>query len=235
MHKMMAFFVILFMISFTNQKNVSAAVLFTDDFSGVTSGAWGNESGNWYVHDGVYDAMSPDNNPLAYSSLTNFTNLNDFSLDVDVNAANDLGVMLRSSYVEGLGTTGVELVIGGMGGTYNGLYWHEIHNVVNAEILQILNPVYVPGLQGSDLRVRVDVVGDTYSAFVNDALTPTTTWTTGSFSSGSVGLVDVSTRASFDSVVLSDFNNASSPVPEPSTMFLLGTGLVGLLRLKRKK
>jgi hypothetical protein len=36
-------------------------------------------------------------------------------------------------------------------------------------------------------------------------------------------------------VALSAFNNPASPVPEPSTVLLLGTGLVGLIAYGRKK
>ncbi len=36
-------------------------------------------------------------------------------------------------------------------------------------------------------------------------------------------------------VALSAFNNPSSPVPEPSTILLLGTGIIGLISYDRKK
>ena len=69
---------------------------------------------------------------------------------------------LRSSYTAG-SISGVLLVTGGSIGSNKRLYWHT---VVNGAFSRVQQPVGIPGLQDSNIQLRIDVVGDTYSAFV---------------------------------------------------------------------
>ncbi len=71
------------------------AVFFSDNFNTGASPLWGNEAGGWYASGGVYNAQSPSNNPLTYSSLP--YDLTDFVVDLDINNVSDGGIFLRSS------------------------------------------------------------------------------------------------------------------------------------------
>jgi hypothetical protein len=79
--------------------------------------------------------------------------------------------------------------------------------------------LFVPGL--SYAHIRVEVSRDTYSAFVDGSNVPVTTPVTDAFAGGQVALYDFSGQ-SFDNVV-------RATVPEPSSMVLLGCGVIGLL------
>ncbi|OGL15193.1 MAG: hypothetical protein A3F92_03265 [Candidatus Rokubacteria bacterium RIFCSPLOWO2_12_FULL_71_22] len=215
-----------------SSASTQATVVFFDDFNSGASAAWGNERGNWRADGGIYDATNPNNTPTTYTSVTTLPALTDFVVDVDVNGVNDGGVWLRSSFSSGT-INGVLLVTGGFSGVNNGLYWHT---VVNNGFSGILNNGLVPGLQGSNVHLRVVVSGDTYSAYVNDALL--TTLTTSLFSSGHVGLYDFSpiTKSStprgqtFDNFQLSV---AQVSVAEPGVLGLVALGLAAL-RLARR-
>jgi len=70
-----------------------AAPLFTDDFASSSSESnWGDESGDWYVGNNVYNATYPSNNPMTYTSLP--YNLRNFDITVDMNNAGDGGIWL---------------------------------------------------------------------------------------------------------------------------------------------
>mgnify|MGYP001341520849 CR=1 FL=1 len=213
----------------------AAPVLFFDDFDSGASPAWGNESGVWRDTDGLYDATFPDNGPPAYSGVTTLPGLTDFAIDVDVNSLDDGGVWLRSSY-NGGNISGVLLVTGGFGGSFSGLYWHT---VVNGSASGVLGMAGSAGLQGADIELRVEVVGDTYEAFINGSATPLTTLTTALFSSGGAGLYDFSPTSgasaprgqTFDNFRITDL---SVQAPEPATVGLFGLALLGLGAARRR-
>jgi hypothetical protein len=134
----------------------AAAVLFSDNFDTGASAAWGNQAGSWRTAGGTYDAGVPDNSPITYSSVTTLPGLTDFRVQVDVNDVDDGGIWLRSSY-NGGSISGVLLVTGGSTGSADTLYWHT---VVNGAFSTPQSVGFIPGLQGSDISLTIDVIGD---------------------------------------------------------------------------
>jgi hypothetical protein len=168
-------------------------LIFADNFDNGASSLWGNEVGNWQQTQGNYDSQNPNNSPLTYSSLPYL--LKDFSIELDINNVQDGGVFLRSTD----NNNGVLFVTGGEIGTGTGFYWHIIQDGV---VSGILNPsvsgLVQPGI--SNIHLKIEVVGDNYSVFLNNDLTPITTLTTSLFSSGQVALYDFSGLQTFDNV-----------------------------------
>lgn len=187
--------------------SLPAQILFTDNFDAGASPQWSNLRGGWFTAGGAYLAASPQNVPPTFSGLP-FV-LQNFAIDVDINQVADGGIWLRC---DDYGTNGVLLVTGGHGwgsGNHSGnagrsLYWHVI-TAANWNNPPILNEVYNvftnPG--GENVHLRVEVVGNVYSAFLNGSLTPITTLTETSqtYTAGKVGLYDFSTQT-FDNFVL---------------------------------
>jgi hypothetical protein len=210
-----------------------AAIVFSDNFNAGASAAWGNERGSWRAADGVYDAGAPDNSPLTYSSVTTLSGLTDFEVDVDVNDLDDGGIWLRSDY-NGGNINGVLLVTGGSTGNNNGLYWHVVQN---GSAGGILGSVGLAGAQGSDVHLHIEVIGNSYSVFVNGNTTALTSISTNAFASGRVGLYDFSPTSgastprgqTFDNFQVNDL---TSTVPEPSSLVLMSLGAVALAALR---
>lgn len=205
--------------------DVHGDTLFTDDFDAGASALWGNENGSWSASAGVYDAAVPDNFPNAHSSLP--FDLQDFEISLDINSQEDGGIWLRSSEAPGtsVGRKGVLLVTGGFWSAERGLYWHIVETGQGYGTYLNLTPnLFAPG---DDIHLRVTVIGDTYSAFLNGETIPATMLTTNAFSAGEVALYDYS-QQTFDNVVLRG-------VPEPSTFFLLSLGAAGLFACARRR
>lgn len=176
----------------------ASAQLFSDNFDAGPSPLWGNEIGNWGGL-GVYSAAAQSNFPATASTLP-FVLL-DSTLECDVIGATDGGIWLRSEAAPGtaIGRKGVLLVTGGATGTGTGFYWHVIPdgNSYGAGLAS------VSGLfaSGTTIHIRVVVLGDTYSVFLNGSKVPSSTLIDGTFASGRVGLYDFSSQV-FDNVVL---------------------------------
>ncbi|MCA9399522.1 MAG: PEP-CTERM sorting domain-containing protein [Candidatus Omnitrophica bacterium] len=219
-------FLLLFCVS-----NAHAVLLFSDDFTSGANAAWGNEAGNWSASSGVYSASSLNNgSSLTYSSVTSLSSLTDFKVDVDVQTLDDSGIWLRSTD----NNNGVLLVLGGFGGSFQGMYWHEIQG---GTISSALNAVVIGSVQGTNGHVTVNVVGNTYNAYWNNTLV--TTLNSSAFSSGKVALYDNSPVTTYDNVAISNFLPAAdqrgSSVPEPATIALFASGLAGMAVRRRKR
>jgi hypothetical protein len=201
----------------------ASMVIFSDDFDNGASPLWQNEQGNWFAEGGVYGATEPSTNPLTYSSLP--FQLTSFSVEVSINDIGDGGIWLRSSD----NGNGVLLVTGGYGfgagdfslpGSGNSLYWHVFQNgTFLPGHAPIFNPVENAFTTNSDAIVRVDVIGNTYSAFVNDMLI--TTLVDDTYAQGKVGLYDFYGPQTFDNVKV-------SALPEANGLTLCGAGLGAL-------
>ncbi|MCE9619177.1 MAG: hypothetical protein K8R92_04640 [Planctomycetes bacterium] len=181
-------------ISIACAATASAQIVFADNFNSGASPLWGNETGNWSAGGGVYNAQNQfagDISSLPYV-------VTDIDLEVDINDVADGGVWLRCD--EG-GQNGVLLVTGGNGwgfgnsGGGRSLYWHIVHNGSAGPIINSVNAPFNPGV--TDVHLRVTVVGDIYSVYLDGSATPMTTFTTNAFPRGRVGLYDFS-QQTFD-------------------------------------
>lgn len=211
----------------------TAAVLFSDNFNAGASAAWGNEAGSWRSVGGSYDASVPDNNPITYTSVTTLPGLTDFRVQVDVNAVDDGGIWLRSSFNAG-NISGVLLVTGGNNGNADTLYWHT---VVNGAFSAPQATAFLPGLQGSDISLTIDVIGDDYTAFVDGNPVAATTLSTNLFTSGASGLYDfspISGAAAPRGQTFDNFSISTFEIAEPLTGALLAVGFAGLIGTRRR-
>jgi hypothetical protein len=211
----------------------AAPVDFTDTFTGGASAQWNSYSGDWFAHDGVYEAAVPDNEPLTISTLGfDFVGSSLLTLTVDVNSLGDGGLWLSS---DGTNQNGVLLVLGGngfgpSGGTGGGhdLYWHVVHNGgISGQLFQASN-VFTPG---QNYQVKVTVLNGVYNAYVGDVLK--TTLTDATFTHGRVGLYDEWGPMTFDNVHVV----GETGVPEPASWALMiaGCGLAGAMLRRRRE
>ena len=201
-----------------------AGLVFSDDFTSGASPFWGNELGGWYTAGGSYYAASPNNFPNVYSSLP--FDLTDFQMDLDVATPVDGGVWLRSAAAPGtqVGREGVLLVF-----AYGNLYWHSVPDGYYGSSLNVNNTA-IAGLTG--FHLHIEVVGDTYSAFINGSAAPATTLTTTLFTDGQAALYSNYATTNFDNVVLTE-PTTEATIPAPSALLLAGLG-AGLVRRFRR-
>jgi len=202
---------------------------FNDDFNAGASAQWNNFAGNWSASGGVFRAQNPSNGAFNFLPF----NLTDFAVNLDINRVADGGVWLRS---DGTGANGLLLVTGGEGWGFgarqpasgNSLYFHVVQNGV----FNPANPPYYAEVSQqftadvSNIHLRVEVVGNTYSVFLNNGATPVTTFTDSTFASGRVGLYD------FSNQTVDNFS--IQVVPEPSALALIAVaGALVLCRLSK--
>jgi len=182
-------------------SNVHAQNIFSDAFDNSAKPEWGNESGSWVVSDGVYSASKPNNNPIAYTSLTKLPRLKDFIFEADIINAQDGGIFLRSVKCKNNNMSGVLLVIHGIG---NQLWWHK---VTCDSVGSVYNSVSVADIKGNNIHIKIVVKGNSFSAYLNNSEKPITQFKTDKFKYGGIALYSNSTQ-SFDNIQI--YQNAAS-------------------------
>ncbi len=166
-----------------------ACFTFADTFAPHSS-QWSNLRGNWVSSNNEYYPLVPSNNPPTYTHLP--YDFRDFTLKVTVIAVGDGGIWIRT---DGTGNNGILLVLGGGGygqGVRNGtagtsIYTHRLVNGNYSGPIGQVNGVFTPG-QNYDIRLRV--VGNHYSIYINGSSTPVTQFDDSTFDHGFVGLYD---------------------------------------------
>ena len=179
-------------------------LIFSDNFSSGASALWGNERGGWVANGGAYYALHPASGPLTYSGLPYI--LTNFMFDVDINGVADGGIWIANDVS---GQNGVVLITGGNGwgngdttglGSGTSLYWQVVNSqYAGIESNGVLNAFAAPAVENAHLRLAV--VGNVYSAYVNGSSTPIVALTNSTFVNGYVGLYENSSQT-FENVVL---------------------------------
>ena len=139
-----------------NQKSYSE-VLFADDFQRGPSASWGNQLGGWIAQDGKYYASNTGPSfplwPMPHTLIP--FEVTDFELNLKIWDFKDGGVMLRAQD----SSNAVLLVVGGLGGVGDYMYWHVLQNGIPGAGL---NPSASIGIIGNyDPSLRIVVQGDT--------------------------------------------------------------------------
>jgi len=200
-----------------------AGIIFSDSFSsgeGQADSLWNNEYA-FVVENGAYNAVFPNNNPLAVTTIKNLT-VTDAVVDVDILGSVDGGIMLHTQGLAGNGNmNGVLLVV-----KPESIYWHVVRNGGDWTSYNV-STLYAAS--GTDLHVTIQITGDTYEAKVyrlsDNQLVGQTTLVNSTYSSGGIGL--------YDYVAAQRFDNVEVSIPEPATMLLLSLG--GLLLCRKHR
>ena len=79
------------------------------------------------------------------------------------------------------------------------LYWHTIQGGVFSGMLNSVEGLFTPEV--SDIHLRIEITGNTYSVYLNGVPNPVTTFISPHHSSGRVGLYDYSAQT-FDNIVV---------------------------------
>ncbi len=195
-----------------------AGVLFSDNFNSGASALWGNELGGWSASGGVYDSASPNNTPPTYSLVNQI--FTDFTLDVDINAARDGGIWLRSDANH---DNALVLVTGGGYTGYTGLYFHRYTAGVLSGPFAAVGSLFTPG---DNIHLTVESVGTSIALYLNGNFVESITETI--LTSGRIGLYDFSAQT-FDNFVVTD------GVPEPGTIGLMLGGAACAMFLRHRR
>ncbi|NOT01179.1 MAG: DUF1080 domain-containing protein [Phycisphaerales bacterium] len=165
---------------------------------------WNNERGNWAVIDGAYSAAAPADYPATYSSFE--LPLRDFLIELDVtntalsNYNANGGIWLRSQFTNPNAPNYPSGVLLGFGSVYpyatGDLFWQRYPEGPQ-------NVAYNAYTPGAAIHLRVEVRGNTFTAYLNDSPTPTTTLTTPNYPSGNIALYDnAAAGVAFDNVFI---------------------------------
>ncbi len=192
---------------------VTPALLTTFDSPPTGSDWWNNERGNWAVTSGTWAAGTPGTYlPLVtYSSFD--STQTDFLIELDVPNASHAnfdtngGIWLRSEISSAFPYPRGVVLAWGEAFPWGGgdVYWHRNYGSGYQSAQNVAHSVYTAG---QTLHLRIEVRGDTYTCWVNDAQTPTTTLVTSEFPAGKIALLDgVANGTTFDNIFIQTLSN----------------------------
>lgn len=234
-------FVLLIVFAIFFSGTAYADIIFQDDFESYIVGSWPTsytQSGNGSDTQVLADPTDPNNQVLHLWSQSGWGSIvhhdvaftNDFSLSFQgYMETGGLQVMLKSyphwhwdySYANLLRVTptGEFLIMDNLITTIDPNKWHEYTLESQREGADITSSYYIDGffIGSYSVAVRND------SGLTPDATLGYLTLANGGWISG---------HAYFDDIVIT--SSSPDPVPGPTTMLLLGTGLLGLAGARRR-
>jgi len=215
-----------------SQTCYAAPITFSDNFNDGNTNGWiftsgddreTNPSAHWSVVDGRLQGNSPYD---AQFALVNNLSLSSQTLQVQTEITHGTGVAL---WYKGLNN----YVSFGSYGSGAAIYVGEWFNgVLFAPVYEHIGPPSVSNIY--DWKVITNSSTGEIQFFVNGLYEFTyTAATTERY--GLSGVVSGNDGGYFDNFTVTSDTCPPAPVPEPSTMLLLGSGLVGLIGYGRKK
>ena len=240
--------VILFVVFLS--ANAGATVLLSEDFSGGALQGFDIVSGTWYVDNGQLHVTTPSQY-IADMLISNFGNLADGTVSVETTHlsgytstsiigryqdANHFYLGVTDSYAQSIGATPARSLAiykissspfqaGSLGN------WFFQGPQTPWPYAHLLAGSFFPIEIGSAISLSMQFDGDQISLSVNGNQVLTAVDNDNPYLEGQVGLQSCLTDATFDNFQV---ESSASSVPEPSTLFLLGTGLAGLAFTRRR-
>ena len=222
----------------------TAAIIFSDDFSDGNTAGWtfyGTNSGFWSESSGIlnHNAASGYTGEIEFALIDGITTPDQFTLEADVSIVSSIHGSDWGHVGFVWGVTDFNEPFQSFNTSY--LRTHQ-DRVTNWSDLDGSSPgeqfLDIPGAtNGITYHLSADVdyllrsmtvnINDLYSATFSGADFDKINQNTG----GGIGFISWNDNITFDNIVLSTPN----PVPVPTALFLLGSGLCGLLGLKRSR